>query len=161
MRLRVTAAVREALVPEDEGQGRQRIHVADEGAGGLNARTLGAIHVEGQADDEGGDVELRCLPDKRGCVLSELRSLDRGDRTCQPTFDIRHGDANRLRAEIDPEQSVEASEARRESRQFDDVARHGSAFALQEPAAHLSASERDEPPLGRITPGGIAEIAMI
>ena len=71
---------RPALVPQQDGEA-QIVEVTGEGAGGLSARAIAAVEIEGQADDEARHLLFRDQIGERGLVLHELAAADqRGGR---------------------------------------------------------------------------------
>ena len=94
----------EPLVPQRDRKIGQPGKVAGEGAGGLRARSLAGIHVDGQAEHEADGVALGGDGDDAGRVRLEGLALDGLDPGGEPPIGIGHGDANGLGAEVEPDQ---------------------------------------------------------
>jgi hypothetical protein len=92
---------RQALVPEGDRQVRlQAQQVAAQGAVGLAADALGAVHVHRQADDDAGGLAAAHQLEQHLGVLAELGLLDQGQRAGDGQGDVGHGHADGLLARV-------------------------------------------------------------
>ena len=105
---------RQALVPEEYGQRGQLAEVAGEGAGRLDARALGAVHVERQAEHQAGDGVLRRGFEQLLRVGRELRALNGEKRRGDPPARVGQGQADGLGAEVEAEQRAGRRQGGRE-----------------------------------------------
>ena len=78
--MRVTAEVERRSSQKAMGSGVFLRQVAGEGAGGLDAGAFGAIHVERQAEDDGGDLVFSDEVQDAFGILGELGPLDGFER---------------------------------------------------------------------------------
>lgn len=92
---------RQSLVPEDEGNIGFISHRAHEGAGRLNPRAGAAVHVHGQADDEGDDLLLGRKGEQQFGILREFHPLQHRPRRREPAAEIGNRKADRLGAEVE------------------------------------------------------------
>ena len=99
---RSAAAVESRSSQSTTGRSRQRREVAEEGARRLGARTLGAVHVDRQAEDEPADFLARAEREERLGVLGEFRAADGVERRGDLQPRIGERDADRLGAEVEP-----------------------------------------------------------
>jgi hypothetical protein len=94
------------FVPEDHRPSRLLREVALERPGGLGARAFGAVHVEGQADDEQDDVfGLRQRHDLRHIRL-ELAALDGAARRGDAAGGVAGGEADGLGTQVESHQAL-------------------------------------------------------
>ena len=94
---------RPALVPEQDRQA-ERLEVAGEGADRLGARRFAAVEVERQADDEPARLLLGDQRLERVEVPAEFGAPDQGGRGRDRPLRVAQRRADRLRADVEPEQ---------------------------------------------------------
>ena len=95
---------RKPLVPQSDGQIGEGGKVAGKGAGRLRARSLAAVHVDGQAEHEAHRIAFgreRQQPRRVGLERLALDCLDAGR---EPAVGIGNGNADGLGAEIEADQ---------------------------------------------------------
>ncbi len=100
---RSTAAV-EPLVPQADRQVGAMREIAGKGAGRLRARALRPIHVERQPKHEARCPALRREGEQARCIGRKRLPRDRLHPGREAPLGIARGDADRLGAEIEPDQ---------------------------------------------------------
>jgi hypothetical protein len=95
---------RQPLVPERDRQVAQPQQVLGEGSHRLAARPFAAIHVDRQADHQPGDDAVVHDPQQFLRIGGELGAADGADRRGQRQARIRHRHADRLLAQVEPDQ---------------------------------------------------------
>ena len=98
--------------------------IAGEGAGGLRARSLAGVHVDGQAEHEADGVALRGDGDQARGIGLEGLALDGLDAGREPAIGIGDRDPDGLGAEIEPDQRAAFRPVRGSFDQREDEGRH-------------------------------------
>ena len=104
--------------------------IAREGARRLRARALRSVHVERQAEHEADRAPLRRERQDPVGIDGEGLARDGFDAGREPAVRIGGGDADRLGAEVEPDQGAARRQMRRGFFQRQDQGRHWRAVAL-------------------------------
>jgi hypothetical protein len=113
------------LVPEGDRQGRQPREISRKGPRGLGPRTLGAVHVEWQAENQAHRSVLPDQAQQPRRVGGKLAAPDGFERRRRIAHTVRHRDADGLGAEVEAEQLAAVGEGCQRG-----VVRHGISLAV-------------------------------
>ena len=122
---RSTAAVESRSSHKRDGKIGEAGKVAGKGAGRLRARSLAAVHVDGQAEHEADRIAFARERQQPRRIGLERLALDRLDAGREPAVGIGNGDADGLGAEIEADQRAALRPVRGGFDQRKNEGRHG------------------------------------
>src|SRR5439155_14028729 len=130
------------LVPKRDRKIGQPREIAGKGARRLRTRPFAAVHVDGQAENEGDRLSLGGQREQARCVGGKIPARDSLDGRREPPVGIACRHANRLAAEIKPDQGAASRQMRGRLGQGKDQCGHERGVARPRPADHLQAAAK-------------------